>query len=191
LPCCFFLAGNKTQGAAFSYQSVARDAPSPDFPPSRPRDLLMEVRSRPVAMPAPRFFKQPIWAVRVRRSSSPLSSGGLYKTPVRRRRLPAVDIKAPPIRAICRAAVGSNPPLNASQPQTRIAPTTTPNSQLHGSCSLGYRLKSPLLTRGHSPGFVLRFAFLSANSHCWRVYSLAESSAKTVSATLKPLCVAQ
>jgi hypothetical protein len=51
-----FLAGNKTQGAAFSYQSVARDATSPDYPPSRPRDLLMEVRSRPVAMPAPRFF---------------------------------------------------------------------------------------------------------------------------------------
>jgi hypothetical protein len=68
---------------------------------------------------------------------------------------------------------GSNPAfgLNASQPpkQNCADDNNKQNSQLHGSCSLGYRLKSPLLTIGHSPCFVLRFAFRSANSHCWLV----------------------
>jgi hypothetical protein len=93
----------------------------------------------------------------VRRSSSPLSSGRLYKTPVRRRRLPHAHksrYKAPTIRAICRAAVGSNPVpgLSASQPpkQHHADDNNKQNSQLHGSCSHRLSVKSPLLTIGHS-----------------------------------------
>jgi hypothetical protein len=33
----------------------------------------------------------------------------------------------------------------------------------------GYRLKSPLLTRGHSLCLVRSCAFFSATSHCWWV----------------------
>src|SRR5262249_59129590 len=51
----------------------------------------------------------------------------------------------------------------------------------------GYRLKSLILTIGHSPCFVLSCAFFSANSHCWRVVA----SGKMVCAILNFPCVAQ
>ena|SRR6516165_4440819 len=72
--------------------------------------------------------------------------------------------------------------------KNRIAPTTTTNKIINFmGVALDYRPKSPSLTRGHFPCFVLNCAFFSATSHCWRVYS----SRTMVSATLNLPCVGQ
>ena len=79
----------------------------------------------------------------VRRSSSPLSSGRLYKTPVRRRRLSLAHKSRRSSKRIAanvaKLPEGSNPALglNASQPQKQNCADNNnkQNNQLHGSCS--------------------------------------------------------